>query len=150
MSEFLKVNFDMDKIKGLGKDGAAAIRVGIGNVLADIEARSVPEVPVRSSNLVNSVSSFLAPGGLKGILRASAKDSSGHDYASDVHYGTRAHVILPKNKKALFWPGGRHPVKKVQHPGTKGTPFFHIGIRKTNIQGSFDSGVNNFLTKRGW
>ena len=33
-------------------------------------------------------------------------------------FGTRPHVIKPKNKKALFWQGARHPVKLVFHPGT--------------------------------
>jgi hypothetical protein len=37
-------------------------------------------------------------------------------------FGTRPHVIEPKTKQALAWPGGRHPVKRVNHPGT---PAFH-------------------------
>lgn len=41
------------------------------------------------------------------------------DYAQHVQYGTRAHEITPKNGKALFWRGARHPVKKVNHPGTR-------------------------------
>ncbi|WP_343073091.1 hypothetical protein [Clostridium sp. YIM B02569] len=28
--------------------------------------------------------------------------------------------IRPKNKKALYWKGAAHPVKQVNHPGTKG------------------------------
>jgi phage virion morphogenesis protein len=31
---------------------------------------------------------------------------------------TEAHVIRAKNKKALAWPGGAHPVKEVHHPGS--------------------------------
>lgn len=37
--------------------------------------------------------------------------------------GTRAHDIVPKSKKALFWPGALHPVKRVYHPGTKPNPW---------------------------
>ena len=34
--------------------------------------------------------------------------------------------IRPKNKKALFWPGARHPVARVQqHPGSR--PYVLIG-----------------------
>jgi hypothetical protein len=44
-------------------------------------------------------------------------------YAPYVHEGTKAHIILPVIKKALFWKGARHPVKKVQHPGTTPRPF---------------------------
>lgn len=32
---------------------------------------------------------------------------------------TSPRVIKPKNAKALFWPGAKHPVKSVQHPGSK-------------------------------
>ena len=31
---------------------------------------------------------------------------------------TAARTIRPKNKKALYWPGARHPVKSVRHPGS--------------------------------
>lgn len=39
---------------------------------------------------------------------------------------TPAHVIKPRNKKALFWPGAGHPVGAVKHPGSKipARPFF--------------------------
>ncbi len=42
-------------------------------------------------------------------------------YAAIHQFGgtTKPHVILPKNKKALAWPGGTGPVKKVNHPGSK-------------------------------
>lgn len=33
--------------------------------------------------------------------------------------GTDPHVILPSKKRALFWPSASHPVKRVNHPGTK-------------------------------
>lgn len=45
------------------------------------------------------------------------------DYALYVHEGTRPHVIMPKNKKALWWMGARHPMRSVRHPGTAGNPF---------------------------
>ena len=44
-------------------------------------------------------------------------------YAPMVEYGTRAHVIKPKNKKVLYWKGAAHPVKKVNHPGSKAKPY---------------------------
>lgn len=41
------------------------------------------------------------------------------DYAPAHQFGARipAHVILPVHGKALAWPGGGHPVRKVNHPG---------------------------------
>lgn len=31
---------------------------------------------------------------------------------------------------ALAWPGGRHPVRAVQHPGTRARPFFWPGVER--------------------
>jgi hypothetical protein len=44
-------------------------------------------------------------------------------YAAAVELGTRAHIIRPKNKKALYWPGASHPVPLVHHPGSKAKPY---------------------------
>ena len=43
--------------------------------------------------------------------------------AKRLEYGTEPHIIVPKDKKALFWKGAEHPVKKVHHPGTRPYPF---------------------------
>lgn len=42
---------------------------------------------------------------------------------------TPPRVIRPKNKKALFWPGARHPVRQVRHPGSvmPARPYMGIG-----------------------
>lgn len=44
-------------------------------------------------------------------------------YAPYVEFGTRPHVITAKRKAALFWPGAKHPVRSVNHPGTKPNPY---------------------------
>jgi hypothetical protein len=44
-------------------------------------------------------------------------------YAPYVEFGTKPHVITAKNAKALYWPGAAHPVKSVNHPGTKPNDF---------------------------
>lgn len=49
-----------------------------------------------------------------------------------LEYGTRPHVIEARNKQALSWPGARHPVKRVQHPGT---PALHILRRALRAAG---------------
>ncbi|GIW70324.1 MAG: hypothetical protein KatS3mg101_1071 [Patescibacteria group bacterium] len=51
-------------------------------------------------------------------------------YAIYVHEGTRPHEIYPKNKKALYWEGAEHPVKRVNHPGTKANPFMEKIAKK--------------------
>ena len=45
-------------------------------------------------------------------------------YARLVEEGTRPHIIKPKKgKKFLYWEGASHPVRKVNHPGSKAKPF---------------------------
>ncbi|MFD8667079.1 HK97 gp10 family phage protein [Streptomyces microflavus] len=55
------------------------------------------------------------------------------NYAAAVEYGTAPHVIVPKNGKALYWPGARHPVARVNHPGTRAQPFLRPAIEMTEI-----------------
>ena len=45
------------------------------------------------------------------------------NYAAAVEFGTGPHVILPVNKKALYWRGAKHPVRKVNHPGSAANPY---------------------------
>jgi hypothetical protein len=47
-----------------------------------------------------------------------------------VEYGTRPHRIFAKAGSALWWPGARHPVKMVRHPGTKAQPFIRPAAYK--------------------
>lgn len=44
-------------------------------------------------------------------------------YARSVEDGSKAHIINPKYKKALYWKGAKHPVKFVRHPGSKAKPY---------------------------
>lgn len=59
------------------------------------------------------------------------KITSHAGYSFFVHEGTAAHVIYPSAKKALFWPGAEHPVRRVNHPGTKANPFMKRALDKT-------------------
>ena len=59
-------------------------------------------------------------------------------YAVMVEKGTKAHIIKPKNKKALYWKGSKHPVKKVSHPGSKAKPY---------LIPAFDKEKDQFLEK---
>ena len=48
--------------------------------------------------------------------------SHGVRYGRYLEQGTPPHTILPRHKKALYWAGAEHPVKRVNHPGTKKYP----------------------------
>ena len=75
----------------------------------------VGNVPVRTGNLLNQWTWFAS--GLQGIYKPNMS------YAPFVEFGTKPHTIVPVKAKALFWPGAAHPVKKVNHPGTKANDF---------------------------
>ena len=51
-------------------------------------------------------------------------------YAVMVEKGTKAHIIKPNNKKGLYWKGATHPVKKVNHPGSKAKPYLIPAFEK--------------------
>jgi HK97 gp10 family phage protein len=51
-------------------------------------------------------------------------------YAPMVEYGTKAHIIKAKNKKALYWKGAKHPVKSVRHPGSEAKPYLIPAFEK--------------------
>ena len=78
----------------------------------------------------------------RGYLRDSIRyqaDSNGVRIGTNRIYGaihqlggrTSAHVIKPKNKKALSWPGARNPVKGVHHPGSNipARPFLGVSAQ---------------------
>jgi hypothetical protein len=54
--------------------------------------------------------------------------SHGVEYGRHLEKGSGPREIRSKNKKALYWPGARHPVKKVKHPGTKPHPIVNPTI----------------------
>ncbi len=44
-------------------------------------------------------------------------------YALAIELGLPARDIVPVNGKALFWPGARHPVRRVHQKARKGKPY---------------------------
>ena len=75
------------------------------------------EAPVKSGTLRRSITSKVERGGDRGVIGTNVR------YARAVHDGTRAFTMYPNGKKALYWPGARHPVKSVKRPARKGNPF---------------------------
>lgn len=61
----------------------------------------------------------------RGELRVGVRDVP---YWMTVEYGSGPHIITPKTKKALYWPGADHPVAKVNHPGTPAQPFLRPAL----------------------
>lgn len=80
------------------------------------KATRIGRIPFDKGDLRKSIFTQLIGTG-KAIL------GSALDYAASVHDGRRRVVIIPRNKKALWWPGAKHPVKKVIQPARAGVPF---------------------------
>lgn len=70
-------------------------------------------------------------------------------YAWFVHQGTNPYTIRPKLKKALWWHGALHPVKKVRHPGIKANPFVDrtFGQIKSPVERIFHQTINNIISR---
>lgn len=78
----------------------------------------------RTGHLQRSIQIRFEP--LKAIISANA------EYAAYVEFGTKPHMILPKNRRALKIPKqqGFIFVKKVMHPGSKPYPYFFAEFEK--------------------
>ena len=99
----------------------ALVRELMQRVVLTVEGNVKRVTPVRTGTLRRSITSRVEATGERGVVGTKLS------YARAVHEGTRPHTITPTNKRALAWKGGAHPVRSVQHPGTKGVPFFRIG-----------------------
>jgi hypothetical protein len=68
-------------------------------------------------------------------------------YAPYVYFGTRPHIIEPRIKKALYWEGAPHPVRRVMHPGTKENRFLDrmVKLAEPKIAEHFKKAGDNIL-----
>ncbi len=124
------IEFDV-RIKGfdtLDRDIGDAIETELASIMEEgaEKARGTKAFRDRSGELRRSIvagtEGSWEGGNLEGVLLAEA------EHASYVEEGTPPHEIRPKNKRALSWPGAKHPVRGVSHPGTKATAFLRKSI----------------------
>lgn len=74
------------------------------------------------------------------------KVASDHPQAAVLEFGSRPHVIKARNKKTLFWPGARFPVKEIHHPGT---PAFKVlGGAAEQVAENAEAIFNQALNKK--
>jgi phage gpG-like protein len=105
----------------------------MGATLASITVAAFKEPKLRPTpwkNTKNGAATLYDKGALfESIGVVSTSDTSvtvGTDrpYAAVHQLGAKPYVITPNKMKGLFWPGAKHPVKKVNHPGFPPRPFF--------------------------
>jgi len=104
-----------------------ATRWGMDSVMSDCVRTAKQRCPIghgpRRSGAGLQGSIQMRPTTISGDQLTGYWGSYSVKYARWVEEGTQPHVILPKTKKALFWPGADHPVRMVNHPGTKARPY---------------------------
>lgn len=86
----------------------------LAKVAFRIQRAARNNAPIDTGRLKGSIDVVFEDNGKKAIIGTNVK------YAQAVEFGAKAHTIRPKNKKALFWKGAKHPVKSVNHPGFRG------------------------------
>lgn len=117
-------------------------------LLRELQLSAVAEakalVPRKTGHLARSI----GPGAVGATF---ALVEARTNYAAFVEFGTRPHVIRPRNKRVLAWPaagqarlsgrvktGGRVIfAKRVNHPGTKAEPYLVPGAKAALTKGGF-------------
>lgn len=123
----MKIKIDVDeleqfsvKIKGKAASCVSDIALAVKKSTLSVERQAKSNLTangsVKTGHLRRSIAHKLTND--TGIVH-----TSNVKYAIGVEKGTRAHTIKPKNKKALYWKGAKHPVKSVRHPGSKAKPY---------------------------
>lgn len=92
--------------------------------------------------------SEVTDGGFHGVVFLNERKA---DYGPCVHEGSRAHVIRPRNKRVLRWPGkGGFVFSKISHhPGYKGDPFLYDALddNSAEIDKIFDEEIENAVNQ---
>lgn len=109
--------------KSAGMNVKPLIRGALQNSVTLTQKNIREEAPHKTGALQRSI--------LTTISYPGASVQTQEKYGAFVEDGTKAHVIMPKNKKALFWKGAMNPYKVIHHPGTKANPFFARGVQKS-------------------
>lgn len=102
-------------INALEADAVSAMREATAEGVDILEAEALRQIPRDTGRTASEIGKGVepTPGGATG--RVFIEDEIG----CYLEFGTAPHIIRPRNARALFWPGARHPVLEVHHPGTR-------------------------------
>lgn len=102
----------------------------------------------RTGTLERAVQSEVTDGDFRGVVSLNEGVAG---YGPCVHEGSRAHVIRPRNKRVLRWPGkGGFVFSKIaHHPGYKGDPFLYDALddNSAEIDKIFDEEIENAVNE---
>lgn len=130
----MNINIEYDELENLG------IRIQNKNKeynsqLNEIIKKTVLSIEREAKKNLSSNGS-VDTGHLRRMISTKHGNEQGEVHTSNVKYaifvekGTKAHIIKAKNKKFLYWQGASHPVKQVNHPGSKEKPFLIPAFKK--------------------
>lgn len=91
---------------------------------AKINATGRPGPNVQTGRLRSSITHDLRRDSIGLVARVGTNVS----YGAYVELGTTPHRIVARNRRALFWRGARHPVRAVNHPGTRPFPYLRPAL----------------------
>lgn len=123
------------------RDGTATREV-LGRFGLLAVQRAQERVPRRTGNLFRTIRVAEVDENAQRV-RVVAGGTREVGYASDVEFGTRPHVIVPRKRKALAWGGERRLsgslrrgasatsfARRVNHPGTRPRPYLRPGAEQ--------------------
>jgi phage gpG-like protein len=131
------------KIAAVGSTGRRQILHAMGTELVSITVRAFRDVSLRAASwpakVNGAVATLYKSGALKHSIRITEATDSFVSAGSDRPYAaihqvggtTRPHKITAKRAGALFWTGAAHPVKSVNHPGSRIPPRPFLPVTPT-------------------
>lgn len=134
----IKINIsNIEQIKSAFNQAPALMTKSLSKAIKQtvffLRGEGVKAAPVKTGHLRGSAYTEFAP--LRGEVGFNAT------YAEVVHEGSSPYTIFPKSKKALYWQGASHPVRRVNHPGIRANPYLRRAVDDNMPQ------VDAFFTK---
>lgn len=127
-SELNKFSVEVTKLSNeVEEDVKKAVKNSAFNIEKNAKSNLTKNKSVATGHLRRGISTDIK--GLEATVH-----TSNIKYAPMVEYGARAHIIRPKNKKFLYWKGAKHPVKQVNHPGSRAKPYLIPAFEKEKDQ----------------
>lgn len=116
-----QLNDLIDNLKTIGDEVANAVFNEIEATALEIESDAKIRCPKKTSNLASSIKA------ISDRKTFSAGVFTPVEYAPDVEFGTRPHIIKAVNAKSLAFKVNNEMVfrQSVMHPGTQAQPFLY-------------------------
>lgn len=113
-----RTHITVNVTNNIPRNAGTQIDLGMRDAIAEStrfgRALTQANTPKRTGRTAASVQASISGGG----SRATGVFGSDYPVFEYIEKGTRPHIIRPRFKQALFWPGASHPVALVHHPGT--------------------------------